>query len=101
MKHILTNINKTFENRIRLGIMSILMVNEWVDFNTLKEMLEASDGNLASHLRHLEDKRYVDMRKTFVGRKPQTSYQATATGREAFEEHLQALENLINRTKDS
>lgn len=100
MKHILTNINKIFESRIRLGIMSLLMVNEWVDFNTLKEMLDASDGNLASHLRQLEESKYIEVRKNFVGRKPQTSYTATAAGRKAFEEHLNALEKLINRSKE-
>lgn len=88
-------LNKTFENRIRLGIMSILMVNEWVDFKTFKEMLELTDGNLASHMTGLEKKEYIEVKKEFVGRKPLTTYNATKLGRKAFNEHLDALENLL------
>ena len=96
MKGILSKLNKAFENRIRLGIMSVLVVNDWVDFNTLKELLETTDGNLASHLKALEEKEYVEMRKQFIGRKPRTSYRVTHTGRQLFKEHINALENLIN-----
>jgi DNA-binding HxlR family transcriptional regulator len=96
MKNILSKLNKAFENRIRLGIMSVLVVNDWVDFNTLKELLETTDGNLASHLKALETKELVEMRKQFIGRKPRTSYRVTHTGRELFKEHIKALENLIN-----
>ena len=99
MKNILTNIKKEFDNRTRLGIMSILMVNEWADFKTLKQMLELSDGNLASHLKTLENKDFIEIRKEFVGRKPQTSYKATDYGRKAFNDHLNALEELIRQTK--
>ena len=96
MKDILANLNKAFENRIRLGIMSVLMVNDWIDFNTLKELLETTDGNLASHLKALEDKELIKMKKQFVGRKPKTSYQATEQGKLLFKQHLDALEDLIN-----
>jgi DNA-binding HxlR family transcriptional regulator len=96
MKDILQNLNnKAFDNRIRLGIMSILMVNDWVDFNTFKEMLEVSDGNLASHMKVLEEEKYIEIRKQFVGKKPQTTYGATEGGRKAFNDHLTALENLL------
>lgn len=96
MKDILQKINnKAFDNRIRLGIMSMLMVNEWVSFTTLKEILELEDGNLASHIKVLEKENYIEVRKQFVARKPQTTYQATVTGRKAFNDHLTALENLL------
>ncbi len=95
MKGILINLNKAFESRIRLGIMSVLMVNDWVDFNTLKELLETTDGNLASHLKALEEKELIKMKKQFVGRKPKTSYKVTDQGKELFKQHLDALEDLI------
>jgi len=97
MSSIILNLNKQFENRVRLGIMSILVVNDWVDFNMLKEMLEVTDGNLASHLSALEKNEYIEVRKQFVGRKPKTSYQVTMVGRNAFKLHIDALESLINR----
>ena len=75
--------------------MSILMVNDWVDFTTLKEMLDLSDGNLASHTNILEKEGYIEIRKQFVGKKPQTTYSVTVLGRKAFSDHLTALENLI------
>ncbi|MDX5420600.1 MAG: transcriptional regulator [Hymenobacteraceae bacterium] len=102
MKAYLENINKAFESRARLGIMSVLMVDEKVDFNTLKETLQLTDGNLASHLRALEEADYLGVEKQFVGRKPNTTYHATDAGRKAFTEHLDALEQLIlnNRQGD-
>ncbi|MHA6248929.1 winged helix-turn-helix domain-containing protein [Pontibacter sp. CAU 1760] len=102
MKDYLENINKAFESRVRLGIMSVLMVEDKVGFNTLKETLQLTDGNLASHLRALEEAAYLQVEKQFVGRKPNTTYQATDTGREAFKNHLDALEQLIlsNRQND-
>jgi predicted transcriptional regulator len=96
VKELLQQINnKAFDNRIRLGIMSLLMVNDWVDFTTLKEMLDLQDGNLASHIKVLEAEKYIEVRKQFVGKKPQTSYTATIAGRKAFNDHLTALENLL------
>ena len=96
MKSIISGLNKAFDNRVRLGIMAILMVSENVDFNHIKETLELTDGNLASHLKALEGIGYVLMHKEFVGRKPRTSYVVTETGRIAFRFHLNALEKLIH-----
>ncbi|MEI6137720.1 MAG: transcriptional regulator [Mariniphaga sp.] len=95
MNNIIADLNKAFDNRVRLGIMSILMVNDDVDFNALKEMLNLTDGNLASHLKALEGTGYIVMYKEFVGRKPRTSFSATASGKSAFKTHLDALEKLI------
>jgi DNA-binding PadR family transcriptional regulator len=97
MKNILANINKAFENRVRLGIMSVLMVNDHADFISLREMLEVTDGNLASHLRALEDYGYISAEKKFINRKPNTSYQITREGEESFRNHINALENLIKK----
>jgi DNA-binding HxlR family transcriptional regulator len=88
-------IQKAFESRIRLGIMSALVVNETLDFNALKELLEVTDGNLASHLTALEKLEYLQVQKQFVGKKPNTTYSATTEGKKAFQEHLDALEKLI------
>jgi len=96
MKELIINLNKHFESRIRLGIMSILLVNDWVDFSTMKEALDITDGNLASHIKALEGEKYVEVKKQFLGKKPNTSYRATIDGRKAFEDHLSALEKLIN-----
>ncbi|WP_202915955.1 winged helix-turn-helix domain-containing protein [Pontibacter pamirensis] len=102
VKDYLENINKAFESRVRLGIMSVLMVEDRVDFSTLKDTLQLTDGNLASHLRALEEADYLQVEKQFVGRKPNTTYHATATGRDAFGSHLDALEQLIlSNRKDS
>jgi DNA-binding MarR family transcriptional regulator len=95
VKEIIGRLNKHFENRIRLGIMSVLMVNESVDFVTLKELLDTTDGNLASHLNSLEKNNLIVVSKRFVGRKPNTSYQVTDSGRIAFREHLDCLNMLI------
>ncbi len=98
MKNLIENLNKAFENRVRLGVMSVLMVNDWVDFNALKEALALTDGNLASHLSALEKAGYLAVRKGFIGRKPNTSFQTTEGGRKAFQEHLDALETLLKQT---
>ncbi len=95
MKKIIDNLNKAFDNKVRLGIMSVLLVNDWVEFNTLKEMLDVSDGRLASHIKSLEENKYIEIRKMFIGKKPQTSYTVTVAGRKAFNDHLDALEDLI------
>lgn len=95
MRNIIQNINKAFDHRIRLGIMSVLMVNESVDFTTLKEILGVTDGNLASHAKALEAENYIVVEKQFIGRKPNTKYIATKVGKKAFQEHIEALEKLI------
>jgi hypothetical protein len=98
MKNYIDNINKAFESRIRLGIMSILMVNDVIDFATLKEMLNLTDGNLASHASALEKLGYIEVKKQFIGKKPNTSYNSTLEGKRAFVEHLNALESLIKKS---
>jgi len=95
MKNPIANLNKIFDSRIRLGIMSALMVNETVNFNELKELIEVTDGNLASHLRTLEDNNYLKVQKGFIGRKTQTTYSVTKAGEKAFKQHLEALEQMI------
>lgn len=99
MKVSLIGFNKAFENRARLGIMSVLMVNDTVDFTTLKQWLELTDGNLSSHTRALEELGYIACEKRFVGRKPKTTFRATLQGREAFQEHLAALEQFVKEQK--
>ena len=100
MKEILTKLHQAFDHRVRLGIMSILMVNDWVEFNMLKETLGLTDGRLASHIKALEKGGFIEVRKRFVGRKPNTSYRATEAGQTAFKGHLDALEKLLNNTRE-
>ncbi len=95
VKDILQDLNKAFENKTRLGIMAALAVNEFIDFNALKELLDVTDGNLASHLKSLEKSKYIMHRKEFLGRKPHTKYTATREGREAFVKHIKAIEQLL------
>ncbi|MDG4714492.1 winged helix-turn-helix domain-containing protein [Winogradskyella marincola] len=95
---IINNINKLFDHRIRLGIMSVLMVNEYADFKALKELLGATDGNLASHTKALENAEYILVEKQFIGRKPNTRYSATKLGKAEFKKHIEALEKLISKT---
>lgn len=95
MKISIDGLHKAFESRIRLGIMSSLAVNELVDFNSLKEWLDLTDGNLASHLKALEKVGFIGVKKSFVGRKPHTQYYMTKTGKMAFDGHLETLEKLI------
>ncbi len=95
MKDIIAGLNKNFENRVRLGIMSALMVNETLDFNALKDLLGVTDGNLASHLKALEKNEMIQVSKRFIGRKPNTTYMATDFGRISFKKHLAALEQLL------
>lgn len=97
MEDLIGNLNKAFENRVRLGVMSILMVNDAVDFNTLKQMLNVTDGNLASHLAALEKNNYISIKKQFVGRKPRTDYSVTDIGKVEFNKHLEALERFLNK----
>ncbi len=93
---IIDKLNKDFESRVRLGIMSILMVNDWIDFTEMKTLLDITDGNLASHSSALEKSEYIEIKKEFVGKKTKTSYRVTNIGRLAFKEHLNYLEKLIN-----
>jgi DNA-binding MarR family transcriptional regulator len=93
------DLNKIFDSRIRLGIMSALMVNNEVNFNELKELLNITDGNLASHLKTLEESAFVKVQKGFIGRKTNTTYSITKAGEKAFKAHLTALEKMIGSMK--
>jgi DNA-binding MarR family transcriptional regulator len=95
VKYAIHTLNKAFDHRVRLGVMAVLLANEQVSFNDLKESLDLTDGNLASHVSALEKAGYVLVNKQFIGKKPNTTYQATAEGKAAFQEHLAALEKLL------
>jgi DNA-binding HxlR family transcriptional regulator len=95
MKTDISGLNKLFENRVRLGIMSVLSVNDSYDFNNLKDALGVTDGNLASHLKALEDAEVIKVNKQFIGRKPNTSYSITEKGNTLFRDHIKVLGNLI------
>ncbi len=99
MKITINGLDKAFENRIRLGIMSALSVNASLDFNSLKELLDITDGNLASHLKGLEREEYIEVEKSFVGRKPNTKYKVSKEGKKAFNNHIKALEKIIQSNK--
>ncbi len=99
MKNPITGLNKIFDNRIRLGVMSVLMVNEEISFNDLKKLLEVTDGNLATHLVTLEENGFIKVHKGFIGRKTNTTYSITRQGEKAFSDHLTALENMIKGVK--
>ncbi len=99
MKKEIQNLNKAFENRVRFGIMSVLMVESSVNFNTLKESLNVTDGNLASHLKALEKLEYINIEKSFVGRKTNTDYFATTLGQMAFKSHINELEKILKQLK--
>jgi DNA-binding MarR family transcriptional regulator len=92
-------LHKAFESRIRLGIMSALAVNDRFDFNSLKEFLDVTDGNLASHIKALEKEEFIGVEKSFVDKKPNTKYYMTKEGKKAFDDHLKALEKLIKSQK--
>jgi len=95
MKNPIENLNKTFDSRVRLGIMSALMVNAEINFNDMKELIQVTDGNLASHIKALEESGYIKVHKGFIGRKTNTTYAATKAGEKAFKVHLDALEQMI------
>lgn len=95
MKHLIHTLNKAFDHRVRLGVMAVLMANDSVSFNDLKDALDLTDGNLASHVAALEKAGYVTVSKQFVGKKPNTTYTASTEGKQAFQEHLNALEKLL------
>ncbi len=99
MSMLIDGLHKAFERRIRLGIMSILAVNDTLDFNSLKDYFEITDGNLASHLKALENENFIGVKKSFIGKKPNTKYFMTKPGRKAFNDHLKAMEKLINSQK--
>ena len=99
MNNPIENLNKVFDSRVRLGIMSTLMVNDEINFNDLKQLIDVTDGNLASHMKSLEDSAYVKVNKGFIGRKTNTTYAVTKAGQKAFQQHLDALEEMIKTIK--
>jgi DNA-binding MarR family transcriptional regulator len=99
VKDLLIHINKVFENKVRLGIMSILMVNDYVDFNRLKDLLGITDGNLASNIKSLEKNNYITISKEFLDKKPHTTYRISDTGRNSFIKHIEAMEKIIKSYK--
>ena len=96
---VIKDLNKIFDSRVRLGIMSALVVNESISYNELKELLDITDGNLASHLKALEENGTLKVQKGFIGRKTSTTYSVTKAGERAFKTHLDALEKMIKGTK--
>lgn len=95
MNNPIEHLNRIFDSRVRLGIMSALLVNTEVNFNELKELIQVTDGNLASHLKTLEETGYLKVKKGFIGRKTNTTYAVTKAGEKAFKSHLDALEQII------
>jgi DNA-binding MarR family transcriptional regulator len=96
MNLIFQQLNKAFEGRVRIGIMSVLMVNDRMPYAEMKELLQVTDGNLSSHVNALEEAGFVKVSKKFVGKKPSTTYSLTSSGRKAFTKHLSVLESIIN-----
>ena len=94
-------LERLIHERIRLGIVSALAVNDSLTFNDLKTSLRTSDGNLSVHARKLEEAGYVSCEKTFKGRVPRTAYRLTAEGRRAFERYLGHMEAIIDATRRS
>lgn len=99
MKISIIGLHKAFDSRVKLGIMSALAVNDMLEFNSLKEFLDVTDGNLASHIKALEKDKFIGVKKSFLGKKPNTKYYMTAAGKKAFNDHLKALEQLIKSQK--
>lgn len=99
MKNPFDSLDKVLEHRVRLQIMSVLFTEDGLDFNSLKETLNVTDGNLASHIKALEKEKYISVNKTFVERKPNTKYKITEKGKMSFKKHLDALEQVIRQQK--
>ncbi|MAJ05789.1 MAG: transcriptional regulator [Crocinitomicaceae bacterium] len=90
-------LNKAFDSRVRLGLMSILSVNDWISYKEVKNLLNLTDGNLASHIQALERINFLEIKKQFIGKKPLTTYRVTELGKNAFKDHILGLEILINK----
>ena len=99
MKSPFENLDKVLEHSVRLQIMSVLVANDSYDFNSLKDIMGVTDGNLASHMKALEREKYISVIKSFKDRKPNTKYKATDRGRSIFKKHLDGLEQLIKQQK--
>jgi DNA-binding HxlR family transcriptional regulator len=99
VKNPFEQLDRILEHRVRLQIMSVLVANDAYDFNSLKQVLTITDGNLATNLKALEKEKYISVSKSFINRKPNTRYKATEKGRNAFKKHLDALEELIKNQR--
>ena len=99
MRNPFENLDKVLEHSVRLQIMSVLVANDSYDFNSLKEVIGITDGNLASHMKALEREKYISVNKLFLDRKPNTKYKATERGRLVFKKHLDGLEQVIRQQK--
>ena len=97
MKNLFENLDKILEHRVRLQIVSVLMANDSYDFNSLKELLNITDGSLATHMKALEREKYIIVTKSFVDRKPNTRYKVAERGRSAFKKHLEAMAELVRQ----
>jgi len=100
VENALPNLDRIIHERLRLGIVSALAVNDSLTFNELKKLLQTTDGNLSVHARRLEEAEYIDCTKSFQGRMPKTEYRLTAPGRKAFERYLDHMEALIQAMRD-
>jgi DNA-binding MarR family transcriptional regulator len=99
VKNPFDNLDRVLEHRVRLQIMSVLVTDDSIEFGALKELLNVTDGNLASHIKALEKEKYLSITKSFVDKKPNTRYKITEKGRSSFKKHLDALELLIRQQK--
>ena len=99
MKNPFENLDKILEHSGRLQIMSVLAANASYDFTSLKELLQVTDGSLASHIKALEREQYITVNKSFVDRTPNTLYKITDRGRTAFKKHLNALNAFVRNQK--
>jgi DNA-binding HxlR family transcriptional regulator len=95
----LPDLDRIIHERMRLGIVSALSINESLTFNDLKRLLETTDGNISVHARKLEEAGYISCKKSFEGRMPKTEYALTAAGRKALEKYLNHMESIINAMK--
>ena len=100
LENALPHLDRIIHERMRLGIVSALAVNESLTFNELKKLLQTTDGNLSVHARRLEEVEYVECTKRFEGRMPKTEYRLTALGRKAFERYLDHMEALIQAMRE-
>ncbi len=96
----LPNLDRIIHERMRLGIVSALAVNDCLTFNELKRLLQTTDGNLSVHARRLEEAEYIGCTKSFEGRMPKTEYRLTPAGRKAFERYLDHMEALIHAMRE-
>lgn len=100
VENALPNLDRVIHERMRLGIVSALAVNDSLTFNELKKLLQTTDGNLSVHARRLEEAEYVECSKSFEGRMPKTEYRLTSAGRKAFERYLDHMEALIQAMRE-